>query len=264
MVCAKSKRLLSKAYQEDVIPRVASENSAAMVILGTTGRTGLSAVFIGNTAEHVIDKINCDVLALKPSGLCEPSRSNLAKAKGQRLKIKGLNVQNRQSEYVFQSTYLTHKKTPQALLEAFLNLSRCGDSLRTEQEQRFVWHQCTKTHRCLTTRFQLLRIRMPLRSSVRSNGKLMKSNNSRSANWLGLTFWVTYGRRPSQHGLGSVCPNQLASLWCFDVVGFLESHTGYTEWSEALCAPRIWLGQFRDSKSRGRISDIYDHRQNEA
>ncbi|HIH0801820.1 TPA: universal stress protein, partial [Vibrio cholerae] len=44
----------------------------AMVILGTTGRTGLSAVFIGNTAEHVIDKINCDVLALKPNGYVSP------------------------------------------------------------------------------------------------------------------------------------------------------------------------------------------------
>ncbi len=43
-----------------------------MVILGTTGRTGLSAVFIGNTAEHVIDKINCDVLALKPKGYISP------------------------------------------------------------------------------------------------------------------------------------------------------------------------------------------------
>lgn len=53
-------------------PEAAKQLNAAMVILGTTGRTGLSAVFIGNTAEHVIDKINCDVLALKPNGYVSP------------------------------------------------------------------------------------------------------------------------------------------------------------------------------------------------
>lgn len=40
--------------------------------MGTVGRTGLSAALIGNTAEHVIDNINCDVLALKPDGYISP------------------------------------------------------------------------------------------------------------------------------------------------------------------------------------------------
>ncbi|MBU2226040.1 MAG: universal stress protein UspE [Gammaproteobacteria bacterium] len=51
---------------EDVIPRVAKEIDAEMVLIGTIGRTGLSAAIIGNTAEHVIDRLDCDVLALKP------------------------------------------------------------------------------------------------------------------------------------------------------------------------------------------------------
>jgi len=51
---------------EDVIPRVATALDAEMVIIGTIGRTGLSAAIIGNTAEHVIDRLDCDVLALKP------------------------------------------------------------------------------------------------------------------------------------------------------------------------------------------------------
>lgn len=50
---------------EDVIPRVAKELDAEMVLIGTIGRTGLSAAIIGNTAEHVIDRLDCDVLALK-------------------------------------------------------------------------------------------------------------------------------------------------------------------------------------------------------
>lgn len=51
---------------EDVIPKVAASLDAEMVLIGTIGRTGLSAAIIGNTAEHVIDRLDCDVLALKP------------------------------------------------------------------------------------------------------------------------------------------------------------------------------------------------------
>lgn len=51
---------------EDVIPRIAQALDAEMVILGTIGRTGLSAAIIGNTAEHVIDRLDCDILAVKP------------------------------------------------------------------------------------------------------------------------------------------------------------------------------------------------------
>lgn len=67
-----SQTLVEQGLPEDVIPQAAEKLNAAMVILGTTGRTGLSAVFIGNTAEQVIDKINCDVLALKPHGYVSP------------------------------------------------------------------------------------------------------------------------------------------------------------------------------------------------
>lgn len=51
---------------EDVIPTVAAKIDAEIVILGTLGRTGFFAAVIGNTAEHVIDRLDCDVLALKP------------------------------------------------------------------------------------------------------------------------------------------------------------------------------------------------------
>ncbi|MGR5064917.1 universal stress protein UspE [Photobacterium sp. DNB22_13_2] len=62
---------------EDIIPQVAADIDAELVILGTTGRTGLSAVFIGNTAEHTIDSLNCDLLALKPDGYVSPLSPNL-------------------------------------------------------------------------------------------------------------------------------------------------------------------------------------------
>ena len=55
-----------------MIPQVASELDAELVIIGTVGRVGISAALIGNTAEHVIDELNCDVLAVKPEGFESP------------------------------------------------------------------------------------------------------------------------------------------------------------------------------------------------
>jgi len=63
---------VKEGLPEDVIERLSTELDAELVILGTIGRTGLSAAFIGNTAEHVIDRLNCDVLALKPDGYKSP------------------------------------------------------------------------------------------------------------------------------------------------------------------------------------------------
>lgn len=60
--------VVEEGLAEDVIPRVSTNLDAELVIIGTIGRTGLSAAFIGNTAEHVIDGINCDLLAVKPDG----------------------------------------------------------------------------------------------------------------------------------------------------------------------------------------------------
>ncbi len=73
---AEEQTRVEQGLPEDVVPQLAKELDAGLVILGTTGRTGLSAVFIGNTAEHVIDKINCDVLALKPIGYISPLDPN--------------------------------------------------------------------------------------------------------------------------------------------------------------------------------------------
>ncbi len=63
---------VKEGLPETVIEQVASEIDAELVILGTIGRTGISAALIGNTAEHVIDQLNCDVLALKPDGYISP------------------------------------------------------------------------------------------------------------------------------------------------------------------------------------------------
>lgn len=63
---------VKEGLPEDVINLVAEQLDAELVILGTIGRTGISATLIGNTAEHVIDRLSCDVLALKPDGYISP------------------------------------------------------------------------------------------------------------------------------------------------------------------------------------------------
>ncbi len=64
--------VIKEGLPEDVIPYVAKEFKSELVVIGTVGRTGLSAALVGNTAEHVIDSLDCDVLALKPDGYKSP------------------------------------------------------------------------------------------------------------------------------------------------------------------------------------------------
>lgn len=63
---------VKEGLPENVIPLVANTLDAELVIIGTVGRVGISAALIGNTAEHVIDALNCDVLAVKPDGFESP------------------------------------------------------------------------------------------------------------------------------------------------------------------------------------------------
>ncbi|KAF7773875.1 universal stress protein E [Pseudoalteromonas citrea] len=63
---------IKEGLPEDVIPLVANTKGSELVVIGTVGRTGLSAALVGNTAEHVIDSLDCDVLALKPDGYKSP------------------------------------------------------------------------------------------------------------------------------------------------------------------------------------------------
>jgi nucleotide-binding universal stress UspA family protein len=48
------------------IPQVAEAQKAALVVMGAVSRSGLKRVFIGNTAEAVIDRLRSDVLVVKP------------------------------------------------------------------------------------------------------------------------------------------------------------------------------------------------------
>ena len=51
---------------EDVIPKLSNELDADLLIIGSVGRRGISAALLGNTAEMIIDAVNCDTLIIKP------------------------------------------------------------------------------------------------------------------------------------------------------------------------------------------------------
>ncbi len=64
------------------IPRVARRVGADVVVMGAVSRSGLRRVFIGNTAERVLNDLPCDVLVVKPAHF---EKRVPAKARGMRV-----------------------------------------------------------------------------------------------------------------------------------------------------------------------------------
>jgi universal stress protein E len=56
----------------DELPALAAEIDASVVVMGAVSRSGLRRLFIGHTAERVIDRLKCDVLIVKPAGFRTP------------------------------------------------------------------------------------------------------------------------------------------------------------------------------------------------
>ena len=46
--------------------KVARDVRSAIVVMGGVSRSGLKRLFIGNTAERILDQLACDVLVVKP------------------------------------------------------------------------------------------------------------------------------------------------------------------------------------------------------
>lgn len=57
-----------------VIPEQAKQHDAGLIVMGTVARTGVPGFFIGNTAENVLNQVNCSVLTVKPQGFVTPVR----------------------------------------------------------------------------------------------------------------------------------------------------------------------------------------------
>jgi universal stress protein E len=48
------------------LPRLTRSLRAGLIVMGAVSRSGLKRIFIGNTAERVLDSLKCDVLVVKP------------------------------------------------------------------------------------------------------------------------------------------------------------------------------------------------------
>lgn len=63
---------LVKGWARKEIPALAKRIDADLVVMGTVARTGISGFLIGNTAETILNQIDCSVLAIKPPGFQTP------------------------------------------------------------------------------------------------------------------------------------------------------------------------------------------------
>lgn len=60
--------LLVQGDPASALPRLAKKHRASVVVMGAVSRSALARIFIGQTAERVIDALDCDVLIVKPRG----------------------------------------------------------------------------------------------------------------------------------------------------------------------------------------------------
>ena len=63
---------LLKGSPRSEIPVLAEEIKADLVVMGTVARTGIPGLFMGNTAETILNQLSCSVLAIKPPGFITP------------------------------------------------------------------------------------------------------------------------------------------------------------------------------------------------
>mgnify|MGYP003514166810 CR=1 FL=1 len=59
-----AKRHLLEGYPEAVIPHFVREQSIDLLLMGAVSRSSLDSALIGNSAERVLEQINCDLLVL--------------------------------------------------------------------------------------------------------------------------------------------------------------------------------------------------------
>lgn len=61
-----------KGRPADAIVAHAETERADLLVMGTLGRTGVAGLFIGNTAETILGRVPCSVVAIKPEGYMSP------------------------------------------------------------------------------------------------------------------------------------------------------------------------------------------------
>ncbi|OJV92916.1 MAG: universal stress protein [Gammaproteobacteria bacterium 39-13] len=58
-----------------IIPQFVVDEKIDILVMGTVARTGISGFIFGNTAEDILRKLRCSVLAIKPNGFVSPIKA---------------------------------------------------------------------------------------------------------------------------------------------------------------------------------------------
>ncbi len=69
-----SARHWTEEYIVDALPTMARELDASAVVIGAVSRSRLDRILIGNTAEKILDNLECDVLVIKPDEKSAPTK----------------------------------------------------------------------------------------------------------------------------------------------------------------------------------------------
>jgi universal stress protein E len=57
---------LYEGLAHECLQKAAKEHAADFVVMGAVARRGLKRLFIGSTAERVLDRLPCDLVIIKP------------------------------------------------------------------------------------------------------------------------------------------------------------------------------------------------------
>jgi universal stress protein E len=64
---ASARQYLIASDPISAITAAARKSRSAIVVMGAVSRSGLKTLFIGNTAESILDELSCDILVVKPA-----------------------------------------------------------------------------------------------------------------------------------------------------------------------------------------------------
>jgi universal stress protein E len=62
---------LEQGSAVEVLPRLVERLRADVLVMGAVSRSRLQELFVGSTAERVLDRLGCDVLVVKPGDFGE-------------------------------------------------------------------------------------------------------------------------------------------------------------------------------------------------
>jgi len=64
-----------KGRPEELIPSFVKNEKIDILVMGTVARTGIAGFTMGNTAENILQKLECSLLAMKPNGFVSPVKA---------------------------------------------------------------------------------------------------------------------------------------------------------------------------------------------